>query len=95
MVAVPVVAYLFAIGTSNGRSEPVRAICSSLGVAALLVLLIAVAATWIGVAPAILAMGVVVAALIGAHVASRQRAPPTAMSDAASMAASRGDVRPG
>jgi low temperature requirement protein LtrA len=93
-VAVPVVAYLLSIGVLHGRSNPLRAIRSSLGVAVVLVLLIAGAATWIGVALAILAMGFVVAALIAAHVASTRRAP-VAVSGAASVAAPRGDVRPG
>ena len=93
-VAVPVVAYLLAIGVLHGRSDPLRAIRSSLGLAVVLVLVIAGAATWIGVALAVLAMGVVVAALIAAHVASTQRTSD-AVSDAASAAAPKGDLRPG
>jgi low temperature requirement protein LtrA len=72
-VAVPVVAYVLAVGVLHGRADPVAALKSSLGLAAVLVLIVAGAAAWIGAPTAVFAMGVLLSGMIAAAVVSAQR----------------------
>jgi len=71
-VSVPVVIFLAAVGFIHVRTRTV-AIFAPIVVAAVLVLAAGLAATWIGVPPAILAMGLAVCGLVAVNVATLTR----------------------
>jgi low temperature requirement protein LtrA len=71
-VGVPLVVYLVATALLHRRSLPGR-LASSVGITTVLVLGVAVGATWLGVPLAVLAMGLLLAALVAVNVVAMQR----------------------
>jgi low temperature requirement protein LtrA len=71
-VAVPLVVYLVATALLHRRSLPGR-LASSVAITTVLVLAVAVGATWLGVPLAVLAMGLLLAALVAVNVVAMQR----------------------
>jgi low temperature requirement protein LtrA len=72
-VSVPVVVFLASVGIIHVRTRTV-AIIAPIAVTAVLVLAAGLAATWIGVPPAILAMGIMVCGLVAVNVVTLTRA---------------------
>jgi low temperature requirement protein LtrA len=72
-VSVPVVVFLASVGIIHVRTRTV-AIIAPIVVTAVLVLAAGLAATWIGVPPAILAMGIMVCGLVAVNVVTLTRA---------------------
>jgi low temperature requirement protein LtrA len=73
-VAIPVIVYLVALAVLNGRRRGLP-IERPIVLATLLIVVAAAAATWIGVPPAVLAMGLLVAGLVAANVAAMASEP--------------------
>jgi uncharacterized membrane protein len=80
---VPVAIYLLSIAVLHRRVSVLRAMRSTIGLAAGVILATAAAATWTGAPLAILLMGALVAALVAAHVVTSQAAPAIAPAEAA------------
>jgi low temperature requirement protein LtrA len=83
VVGVPVAIYLLSIAVLHRRVSVLRAMRSTIGLAAGVILATAAAATWTGAPLAILLMGALVAALVAAHVVTSQAAPAIAPAEAA------------